>query len=271
MTAGGTWLDIQSVEADGRTSVRVRRYRRAAGTSAATAVLIAAPLTVADVKEASAKVSTAALEAALTETNARFTLNGRTLIDLDDAGVADSVIDLMVAQSYPDKFQVERRAETSLDQYPPPFLDASWGGFYGWGLGYPYYSWYPGYYGNYRYYYSPFGYAYSGLYLPYSYYDGPLVIDNGGGSGSGRPVESGGRVVNGVGYTRIREREAEDRGGASGGGSSGGTSSRGRLTPSGATMSGSGGSSGGSSGGGGGASSGGGGGDGGGGRTAQPR
>ena len=62
----------------------------------------------ADVKEASAKVTPLVLQAALVETAARFRLTGRTMIDLDRAGVADEVTDLMVALTYPDRFTVAR-------------------------------------------------------------------------------------------------------------------------------------------------------------------
>ena len=69
----------------------------------------------------------------------------------------------MVALSYPEKFRVERRPEANLDSYPPAYLDAERAGF--WGLGYPYDPFFTGYYGNYRYFASPFAYgAYSGFY-----------------------------------------------------------------------------------------------------------
>jgi hypothetical protein len=262
-----TWLDVQAIEVEGRSNVRVRRYRRAASSSAR--ALGGGPaLRIEDVKEAGGKVSPSVLEAALIESGARFALDGRTLTALDGA-LPDSVIDLMVALSYPDRFQIERRADASLDMSPPGYLDAGWSGL--WGLGYPYFSWYPGYYGNYRYYYSPFGYGYSGYYGPYSpyyYYAGPPV-ENGG---TPPAADGDGRVVNGVGYTRIRPREAQtaDGGGQSSGGGRSGASSRGRGTVSPGGFSSAGGSS--SGGGGGGSSSGGSsGGDGGGGRTAQPR
>jgi hypothetical protein len=259
----GTWVDVQAMEIDGRTSVRVRRYRRAEGERRG-----GAPWTIEDVKDAAGKVSPTALEAALIESNARFRLSGRALVELDEANVPDGVIDLMVALSYPDKFQIERRAEASVDQYPMTFGDAQWSGYMGYGPGYPYFSWYPGYYGNYGYYYSPFGYGYSGYYGGFGgYYPGGIVTVP---VGPDEPQASGdGRVVNGVGYTRVRPRQAQTA--DSGGDGRSGTSSRGRATIGGYSA-GDDSSSGGSSGGAGGSGSSGGGESGGsGGRTAQPR
>ena len=176
-TADGAWVDVQALEIGGRASVRVRRYVRRAADRATRAARMpnSGGLTIDAVKEASTKVAPAALEAALIETGARFNLNRTTLVDLDNANVPDTVIDLMVALLYPDKFQVERRAETSAGMFPSPFgADAGLGSYMG--FGYPYDSWDPNYYGNYGYYYSPFGYAYSGLYgLPY-YYPGSVIV-----------------------------------------------------------------------------------------------
>ena len=249
----GTWLDIQAVDVGGRENVRVRRYRRVldeTGAAAAARPHIAATrLRLSDIKEASPKISPRAIEAALVETDAGFDLTGRDLIGLDDAGVAGSVVDVLVALSYPDRFMVERtrdsRAAGGGFFYDPFFLDYGFlspldGGFYA------------------PYYYSPFAYSsYGRFYNPGFFAPGAIVID-----GSAEPQPSGtGRVVNGLGYTQIREREPE-RGvsSASGAGSSAGAASSG--SSSGGSVSTQGFSSGGSSGGSG---------DGGGGRTAVPR
>jgi hypothetical protein len=262
ITPDGTWLDVQGIDVAGRTNVRVRRYapleRPTAGMPA---------LTTAAVKEASAKVAAPVLEAALIETNARFALDNRSLVELADARVPGSVIDLMVALSRPEKFRVERRPESALDLYPA-VADAEWSGL--WGFGYPYMPWYPGYSGGYyRYYYSPFAYGLYDLYGPYSSYFYPTTyVAAGSGSDGGgdvsAPRSGQGRVIDGVGYTRIRPRDAEPV--ESAGGESPRT--RGTLSPSGATQS-SGGAGATTSGGGSGSS--GGGDSGGGGRTAQPR
>ena len=274
ITGDGQWVDVQALEIDGRPNVRVRRYRRTGNTAASLRGLPAAAFTIDAVKEASTKVAPAALEAALIETRSRFNLNSTALVALDDAKVPGEVIDLMVALSYPERFEVERRADSGLDLFPSSYLDPLSAGYLG--FGYPYYSGYPGYYGNYSYYYSPFGY--SGLYNPAYYYPGAVIV----GSGTGTPSSNDtgdGRVVNGVGYTRIRPREAVTADSAGDGGGDGGRASgssrRGGGTATTSGYSGSGGASSGSgsSSGGGGSSagSGGSGGGGGGGRTAQPR
>lgn len=266
--ANGTWTDIQAVDVSGQQTVRVRSYRRVSEVAQIGARLThATPLTIDDVKEAADKVSARALEAALVETGSSFDLSGKDLIALQGAKVPGSVTDLMVALSYPDRFVVERRradAATGTAFADDPFFSA-------WAFGYPTwfdYGFYSPLYGPYSpYYYSPF-YSYLPWYYPPYYGGGGVIIigdgdgSGGGGGGGGGIQPSGrGRVVDGVGYTRVRPREAEPTPHASSGGSV-------------STASSSGGSS--SSGGGGSVSSGGfssggsGGGDGGG-RTAQPR
>jgi hypothetical protein len=252
MVRGGTWLDIQSVTISGRESVRIRRYQRASDVPtrpedrASGGARAARPLTLADIREASAKLSPRVVEMALVESDAGFDLDGKTLIGLDEAGVPDSVIDLMVALSYPDRFIVDR--PTSGGGY------AGWGSIADWSFGDPF-LW--GYY-------APFAYTYWGYGNPWDQPGyGWVIVDPGG---SDRPQPSGtGRVVDGQGYTRVRPREvtaASGDGSGRNGGSSSGTSSTGSSGGS---------SSGGSSGGGvtGQGYSGGAGSDSG--RTAQPR
>ncbi|HLG58864.1 MAG TPA: hypothetical protein VI485_26195 [Vicinamibacterales bacterium] len=262
----GTWTDVQSVEIAGRESFRVRRYRRADGGAVTTPRIAATALTLDDIEEASAKVSPRALEAALVETNASFDLTGQRLLELHAAKVPASVVDLIVALSYPDRFVVERRAPT--DRALAPIMDDPF--MLGWAFGYPIWSdvsgFYSPLYGAFSpYYYSPFAYPYLRGYYPF-FGNGYYAIDPGGGGGSnGSDRPSGaGRVVDGQGYTRVRPRESEPTsasnqpvGVASSGSSSGGSP--------GGTVSSQGFSNGGSSGGSGGGS----GGDGG--RTAQPR
>lgn len=272
MTGDAAWLDVQAIDIAGNTSLRVRKFRRAAGGTPAQLTSIAlysgaASFTLDDVMEAHAKVSPAVLEAALAETGARFALRARDLVALDDAGVPGPVIDLMVAASYPQKFQVERRAPARVDTFSPAFDSGFWGGY--WGLGYPYLYSYPGYYVDYRDYYSPYGYGYPGSYY---YYPGSSVVSAGDDAAA---ADAGGRAVNGVGYTRVRTREAIMRSNGGSSSSSGASTSRessrsgGTMTSSGATSSGATQSSGGSSSSGGGSS-----GDSGrsdSGRTAEPR
>lgn len=260
MIAGPTWIDIQMIESQGQTSLRARRYRRAAdqkpaGTlpstaRQATAMPLGLKLSIADVKEASAKVAPETLQAALLELRFGFDLNGKRLVELDGAGVPRSVIDLMVALSFPQRFVVERPTGGAASSWSYGGFDQMW----------PYYT------DPYLFtsYYAPFGYRYWGRYDPY-YFQGPgFVIVNPGGGVSNPPEPSGeGRVVDGRGYTRVRRNEPEPSIGRTNGGNGSGSS----TASSGSSSSGS--SSSGSSSGV--SSSGYSGGGGGGERTAQPR
>jgi uncharacterized membrane protein YgcG len=253
MVTDGTWIDIQAIEIAGREHIRVRRFRRSADqtgvgtTPARPAASVALRLgagrfTLGEVKEASAQMSPRVIEAALVETNAGFDLSSRALIDLDQAGVPESVIDLMVALSFPTHFIVDRtRSEAT---------SASTG--FG-SLG-PYSSWpYDAYWDSpyLPYYYSPFGYAYwAGYGVPYYPIAGFVTFD------AAQPVTAGStggaRLVNGIGYTQVRPREPErieslsgsqqsssgdssSSGGSSGGASSGGYSSGGSSADTGRT------------------------------------
>ena len=293
-----TWVDIQSVSVGDRGHIEIRRYNPARDAEASDDVRlpatpgairdarqsIAGPLTVPSVREAAAKADSPVVEALLTETQPRLNLDSATLIDLDDAGVDGSVIDVLVALAFPDRFVVERRS--SRRGGGGGGLGWGGGGFGGPGAGI-------GYADNY---WAPFGYSYLGMYgynaWRNAYWYNPYYYNGWGGPGRGGPGaliggtddgETGARAVNGIGYTRVSERAAapRDSGGASASsGGGGGTSTRsgrsGRVTSSGFTRSGGGGggsSSGGSSSGGSssGGSSSGGSSSGGGGRTAVPR
>jgi hypothetical protein len=269
----GSWVDIQAVDVDGQESIRVRRYRRASDSARTTRR--ARPLTIEEVKEASTKVPSGVLEATLVETYSSFWLSGKLLRTLQKDGVPPSVTDLMIALSYPDRFDVGRRTSddrvatattTTIDDDLAPV---------GWGVGpSPWYA--NGFYaGYYPYFYSPYYYPYvDHYYYPPYYGSSVVVIEDDGKLGTGAA-----RAVNGVGYTRVRPRNdggsprPEPRGAfasspsssgssssspsASSGSSSSGSSSSGSSSSSGgSTVSSQGHSSGGSSGGG---------------RTAQPR
>ena len=235
----GEWLGLELVEAGQRAAVTVRRYRRAgdvatlgaAGPTLTAGLLAqartaagraaAADLTIDAVIETGAAVEPAVLEAMLVETGARFDLDGRTLVRLDDGGVPEEIIDMLVALSFPDDFSVRRSTPTG----------GGGGGFLSSWSGYGYDSWYP-------YYAMPFGYYYGwspyrSLYGwgDYYYLDAPYY----GGRGSGfrdPPDAGGGRVYEGYGYTRAArprdggERRAQPRGmGAPVAAASGGDSS----------------------------------------------
>ena len=221
-----TWVDIQALESGAEREVVIRRYRPASSEAVnklgfeelppemATAVTaaraaISMPLTIEDLAEASHKIDTAAVEAALMESGSTFDLNGKSLVQLADAGISPDTIDLMVALAYPQHFEVTRETQ-----------DRSYRGG-GTGLGYSYNYW------N-SFYFAPFGYYY--WYTPYQSFYGqrPVVIPGAG--------IAGGRLVKGRGYTRVGTvsccsgsgRSAARRGtGSSSSSSSGSASSKG--------------------------------------------
>ncbi len=266
LAPGPMWINVQHVSADETAAnVRSQRYRRTSNQNLADGSKAAQPIgspvvdmkwSIEDVIEASSKLPAQALQAALTDVRQKFDINKKTLLSLDEADVPDGVIDLMVALTFPERFIVERAGgsapvgvSTGMGWYDP-FMSPMMS---------PYGSCYTnnGYYG-YRSYYdlcgaSAYGYnyfPYSGYY-PYNYYPGGGWIPVGGGGGDETPAASGqGRVINGRGYTQIRERSPEPvqtRGSSRGDGSAAGYSGSGGGASSGGYSSGSSGSSGGSS------------------------
>jgi hypothetical protein len=231
--AGPAWTNVQHVSGGQGAAVRVQRYRRAVnqnladGSKAPQAttpvVLSATELNwgIEDVIEASDRLPAEALQAALSEARHGFNLNKNALLALDAADVPEDVIDLMVALTFPSRFVVERAGGSSApvgvstgmgwyDPFMSPLL-SPYGSYYGncYGqhgyVGYrSYYSTCGGYYG-----YSPYGYSTYGY---YPYQNNPGWIGVGPGD-PGTPQPSGrGRVINGQGYTRIRERSPEPAG-----------------------------------------------------------
>ena len=170
LLADGQWVDAQATVIDGNSDVHVRRYRRASNPPATVPAATTAPLSVEDIIEASAKVQSEALEAALDELNPRFALDKRVLTQLADNGVSRNVIDLMVAQAYPDKLRVERDIYASM----PSTSGSVCRKCVGWKLlclyglvSVPVFQCANPFYSSY-YYYSPFAYrSYWGPYLSY--------------------------------------------------------------------------------------------------------
>lgn len=230
---GPSWLDIQATSADGQQQqVRIRRYVRTSeqpeGSAAlapdvtARAVIDALAASVRmlkqeDVTEASAKVASQVVEAAIVETEARFALNSRALNQLADAGVSPNVIDLMVAQSFPSHFRVERPVTLPPSAgYEPVASNPMAMGSAVYPTPYPFYSYgaYDPYY-YYSYYYSPFAYPY--YWGNNGYYRGPTYFITGGGTtvvvpggSTGNANSDHGRLVNGVGYTSVHPASGGD-------------------------------------------------------------
>lgn len=223
----GELLDIRRVAAGEGAGVHILRYREAPPSktlpsvaavlqdrtvSVATARTAAeAPVTPSDVIEASKQLDAGVLQAWLVARNVGFNLDGKQLVKLADAGVPGSVIDAMVALSYPREFAINpstgasearpaeqrRVAEGYGDDTRPTtvvYLD-------------PYYGYSPF---GWDYFFSPFAYSafgysafgYSGFGSPgfgYGWYPGynPVVIVK-------NPIDTRGphgKLVKGHGYT----------------------------------------------------------------------
>ncbi len=244
--AGQAMVDVETVEADGTTNVRVSRLvrasnqqlpdgttlTRAAGTRGPSAESMA-PFTVADVIDLSGALPADGVQAAISEAPTPYRLNAKALIAMADAGVGDRVIDLMVGVTYPAKFEVRRATSggfggggggIGISSMTDPFFsplvgpaalfncysNLGWASSSYWGscAGYDplMYSRYPGYY-----------YGYWGPYGP------DWVATQPGTGGPSTPTEpvAEGRLVNGRGYTQVRPIETTFSSGGDGGRSSG--------------------------------------------------
>jgi hypothetical protein len=243
LTSPSTWMEIQSLGSGGSRAVAIRRFREAnqevtrlrapalseeeiEAAREARLKVATARVAMEDVIEAAHKVSSEVLEAWLVERGAEFRLDAQTLIRLSDESVPASVIDLMVALSYPEKFQVERPSGGG-GAFSSPWYDP----YFSAGFAYPYYA-------------APFGYYYWYAPLP------PVYVEPGDDLSVGRAIE-------GRGYTRVTRVAPSDSGGRrarsrgeSGSDSGGSSSDRGGSSSSGGSVSHQGYSRGGSSGGG---------------------
>jgi hypothetical protein len=214
-------------------------------------VRAARDIAIEDVEDAASRIEARAVEVWVAAHETPFDLDGDELVRLADAGVPESVIDVMVAVSYPDRFVLSPEGTASeaertamADEYPAGFR-----------RGYRSYLWSPwfgsAYRNGYSPYYSRFGYYGSGFggYGGYwGYVPATIIVQ----PATPAVAPTRGRVVPGRGY--VRPGSSDDGGGS--------------ARP--ATSSGGGDSVGGSSGGGDGGGSSSGGGDGGG-RRAVPR
>ena len=212
MVSPSEWIDVQATDVNGRALSWARRYRpappetvEAAGFADLTAergfairaarAAASAP-DIDDVLEATRAVDAEAVRAWVAELNDPFDLDARRLIRLADAGVPESVIDVMVAVSFPDRFSIDRTGNVDELATSGSRRGYAYGGrpvLFGWGNRDPFY-------------YSPFGYGYryGSRYgyeygYPYDYYSPGVVI-----VAPREDAEPRARVVRGRGYTRGR-------------------------------------------------------------------
>lgn len=226
MSGDGEWLDVRGVAFGSNVGVRASRYREAPSSARLPASVAAAlkgsprgayparlaasgPVQLADVVEASRHLEIGVVQTWLAEREQGFALDARQLVTLESAGVAPSVIDVMVALSYPDVFALDR---TRLGDPPPNTRGEMRGDGYDDG----------GYYdGGYGWGYDPYGYGYGrGYNRGYGWYSGrrPIVVVQ-------RPANDNttehGQVVKGRGYVAPRGNS-----GSSGSGGSSGSAGR---------------------------------------------
>ena len=216
MPTAGRWLDVRMVDVEGAASAWSRWYhrtghdvlegtglsisanaQRSARRAAASAHAVSA-VEVDDVIDAAAAVDARAVEAWIAEVGQEFKgLDADDIVRMDDAGVPGSVVDVVVAVSFPSRFalgdrrQRADRAATDRQRFGarPVWAFGGWydpfysGGYYGYG------------YGGYG-----FGNRYGG-WGRYSYWPGyytPVVVE----VTPTQPRTGGGRVVAGRGYRR---------------------------------------------------------------------
>lgn len=214
------WIRVETVEVAGETAATVERYRQARpeeiqGTGLAdiaaersmavrSARMAAASRPSTDaVVEASHAVHAEAVRAWIAERGDRLDVDAEKLVGMSDAGVADEVIDVVVAVSFPDRFSLDRGRPTTAGDAAA--RGAASRDRYGYGRAYGYGSpFYRNPFDRWRYGLDPFGWGYS----PYGYAGGygwwyggrsPTIIVV-------RPrdeaEDDAGRFVNGRGFTR---------------------------------------------------------------------
>ena len=206
------WIDVTAADVAGREVSWVTPYQpaspervRDAGIADAAAgrqlavqsarYAATGPLTVDAIIDAHAAVGSEAVRSWIGQQGQILELNADHLVRLADAGVAPEVIDVAVAVSFPEEFQVSRQPDESVAD-DRDRRRVAYGAFW------PYYDRYGGWYSyNDPFYSQRFGSPYH-RYNPYGWggwtYGGPTVVIV-------RPVDEapdrGGRVIKGRGYS----------------------------------------------------------------------
>jgi hypothetical protein len=258
MVSPSEWLDVRTVVEDGQSAPWAARYQLAsradfravgqddlAGTQGAATRMarMAASIPIApdDVIEATGKVSAETVQLWVVERGEGFALDAVALIEMADSGVPPSVIDVVVAVSYPGKFVLNEGApsaggpavagavrgasrlgyDRSLSPFDDPFYDPygryGYGSLYGsrlgdgfgymgrYGYGYSRYGSRYGYGGGRRYGGDGYGLGYGGGYgYGYGGYGGPIIVVGRRGSSSG---PAAGWVAPRGGYTSARNSD----------------------------------------------------------------
>lgn len=239
LSAAGEWLDVQGIVAGTTVGVRVARYRDVTDVASLPSeiaaalrgrervvsdarIIATAPLVPADVVEASRFLDPGVVQTWLAERGEGFALDANRLSELEKAGVAPNVIDVMVALSYPRVFALDRSRVGGPNDTRTTDEVAGSGRtvyVYGWD---PFYSDYG--YSRYGSRYGRYGYGYGDWY----YGNTPVVIVR---PPSGTDGDRHGKVVKGRGYTAGRGStggsDKATAAGSKGSGSSGGSAASG--------------------------------------------
>ena len=218
--AANQWVDARAIEVDGERTSWVQRYRLV-GTDRAVEEGVTDPgfgmetasrtarfvahrgVGFPQVEEAAREVDAGAVEAWLANRQEGFAPTAEDLEALADAGVPESVIDVVVAKSYPETFQVnpegaanQRAPEDDPRAYRGARRPIALGlGFRLRTLGYGY-----GYVPAPAFYYG-YGYGYPGY---WGYRPGTVIIER-------RAPEPQGRIIRGRGYVRPGSSGGDDR------------------------------------------------------------
>ena len=217
--APNRWIDVRALDVEGEVVAWVQEYAMVGparlaeegvsdpsqgfgvGVRVGRMVAASTAIDLDDVEEAVAHMDAKAVETWIAAQRDPFDLRAEDLLRLSDNGVPGSVIDVVVAVSYPDKFVVEPSSPIEQTRGDRRVGDAAYRGYGGYnpyygGVGYSRYG-----FGYSSFGYSPFGFSSLGFYgggfgggYP-GYRPTTVIIDRRGGS------DGGGRIQNGRGYT----------------------------------------------------------------------
>ncbi len=211
------WVDVRSIEIGGEPVTWMQEYRPVdpewfyehgiqdpsvldRQTVLAMRLRASQPIGNVDVEEAASHIATGAVEMWVAVQPSAFTLDASEIVRLADSGMPTSLIDLMVAVSYPDRFAVsldgaatiyEPEPEPSVVQYSIPRRRPSRSYFFD-----PYFISGPYRYGRYGYPVNRYYISYWGGFPVYSVYAPRTIVIQ------PREPSSQGRMVNGFGYSR---------------------------------------------------------------------
>jgi hypothetical protein len=215
-------VDILNIKASGQTRIAVRHLvfsndfpstgESSSQLAMAARMSISAPWDLNKIIQLSKMIDVSSFQAALMEKNSHINLNPKSLKQMTAANVPKPVIDLLVAQAFPEKFAISKNGQVAVapsikseaydrDSSTTPsaiiYPASRYGGYY-----YPF-----GYLGNYPgdlywSYYSPFWYGYP-IYL----YNPGGSGNSGGSPGSGGGPATGGQLSVSRGYVQITPRD----------------------------------------------------------------